>query len=221
MIGSPAYETRGYGSPEVSFSDQPIPVYLIDDNRDLIEALAIYLTRVGYDPRQFYSSEEFLAFDEYAELACVVLDNHLPGLSGLQAQQEMIKRGVELPIVFMSGESGFQDVVEAVKGGAVTFLEKPFTMEQFQSAIEDAIEAHRAKLQTLEASKSANKKLETLTSRERQIYELGIKGHSIKRIAEDLNITTSTVEFHRSNVLKKLDVSSFSELMAQELDKRQ
>lgn len=221
MIGSARYERSGYGSPEVSFSDQPIPIYLVDDNRDLIEALAIYLTRVGYDPRQFYSSEEFLAFDEYAEVACVVLDNHLPGLSGLQAQQEMIKRGVELPIVFMSGESGFQDVVEAVKGGAITFLEKPFTMDQFQIAIEEAIEAHRAKLQSLAASLSANKKLESLTSRERQIYELGIKGYSIKRIAEDLSITTSTVEFHRSNVLKKLDVSSFSELMARELDKRQ
>ncbi len=221
MIGSARYERSGYGSPEVSFSDQPIPIYLVDDNRDLIEALAIYLTRIGYDPRQFYSSEEFLAFDEYAEVACVVLDNHLPGLSGLQAQQEMIKRGVELPIVFMSGESGFQDVVEAVKGGAITFLEKPFTMEQFQEAIEDAIKAHRAKLQSLAASHSANKKLESLTSRERQIYELGIKGYSIKRIAEDLSITTSTVEFHRSNVLKKLDVSSFSELMARELDKRQ
>lgn len=202
-------------------SQEAIPVYLVDDDPDLSEALAIYLRRIGYSPVRFHSSEEFLAFDDYAEVACVVLDNHLPGLSGLQAQQEMIKRGVELPIIFMSGESGYQDIVDAVKSGAITFLEKPFSMEKFQSCLAEAIEAHKEKLAKLAALHTANARLDTLTSREREIYNYGIKGYSIKRIAEELNITTSTVEFHRSNVLKKLDVNSFSELMAQEIDKRQ
>lgn len=201
-------------------SQEAIPVYLVDDDPDLSEALAIYLRRIGYSPVQFHSSEEFLAFDDYAEIACVVLDNHLPGLSGLQAQQEMIKRGVELPIIFMSGESGYQDIVDAVKSGAITFLEKPFSMEKFQSCLAEAIEGHKEKLAKLAALHTANAKLDALTSREREIYDFGIKGYSIKRIAEELNITTSTVEFHRSNVLKKLDVNSFSELMAREIDKR-
>jgi FixJ family two-component response regulator len=205
----------------VNLSQAPIPVYLVDDDPDLSEALAIFLRRIGYSPVRFHSSEEFLAFDDYAEVACVVLDNHLPGLSGLQAQQEMIKRGVELPIIFMSGESGYQDIVDAVKSGAITFLEKPFSMEKFQSVLAEALEAHNEKLEKLAALNTANAKLDALTSREREIYDFGIKGYSIKRIAEELSITTSTVEFHRSNVLKKLAVNSFSELMAQEIDKRQ
>ena len=205
----------------MNYSSESIPVYLVDDDPDLSEALAIYLERVGYAPVRFHSSEQFLSFEDYAEVACVVMDNRLPGLSGLHAQQEMIKRGVELPIIFISGESGYQDIVDAVKSGAVTFLEKPFSMEQFQSTIAEAIEEHKVKLEKLAALQTANAKLDALTAREREIYDFGIKGYSIKRIAEELNITTSTVEFHRSNVLKKLEVNSFSELMAQEIDKRQ
>jgi two-component system response regulator FixJ len=111
--------------------------------------------------------------------------------------------------------------VDAVKSGAITFLEKPFSMEKFQSVLAEALEAHNEKLEKLAALNTANAKLDALTSREREIYDFGIKGYSIKRIAEELSITTSTVEFHRSNVLKKLAVNSFSELMAQEIDKRQ
>jgi len=221
MVRSAHRKNSGNGKPAVDLSQAPIPVYLVDDDPELSEALAIFLRRIGYSPVRFHSSEEFLAFDDYAEVACVVLDNHLPGLSGLQAQQEMIKRGVELPIIFMSGESGYQDIVDAVKSGAITFLEKPFSMQKFQSVLAEALAIHNEKLEKLAALHTANAKLDALTSREREIYEFGIKGYSIKRIAEELSITTSTVEFHRSNVLKKLAVNSFSELMAQEIDKRQ
>ena len=192
-------------------------IYLVDDDPEILDAFALYLGTLGYRTELYTSSDEFLNIDSFPENGCILLDNHLPGLSGLEVQQRLSDRGVLLPIVFMSGDSEFKDVVTAVRGGAIGFLEKPFSMASLQSAIEEALSEYEASRGEAEQSQANKRRLHSLTSREREVYELAIKGFTIKKIAEDLDISASTVEFHRSNILKKLEVNSIAELMAQQL----
>lgn len=199
---------------------EDITIYLVDDDQDLLDAFALYLGTLGYKTELFNNSESFLKVENFSRLGCIVLDNRLPGLSGLDVQQRLTGRGVILPIVFMSGGSDFTDVVNAVRKGAITFLEKPFTMAAMQEAIEEALEIHGQNLSENQENHELQSRLGSLTSREHEVYLLAIKGYTIKRIAEELDISASTVEFHRSNILKKLEVSSIAELMAQELGTR-
>lgn len=200
--------------------NEDITIYLVDDDQDLLEAFALYLGTLGYRTELFNNSESFLKVEHFSQIGCIVLDNRLPGLSGLDVQQRLAERGVNLPIVFMSGDSGFTDVVSAVRKGAITFLEKPFTMAAMQEAIEEALNIHGENLNQNQQSQEFHQKVASLTSREHEVYLLAIKGYTIKRIAEELDISTSTVEFHRSNILKKLEVNSIAELMATELGTR-
>jgi len=192
-------------------------IYLVDDDPEILDSFALYLGTLGYKTELYTSSEEFLRIESFTDNGCILLDNHLPGLSGLDVQQRLADRGILLPIVFMSGDSEFKDVVSAVRSGAIGFLEKPFSMASLQEAIEEALAEYAASRGEAEASQANQRRLHSLTSREREVYELAIKGFTIKRIAEDLDISASTVEFHRSNILKKLEVNSIAELMAQQL----
>lgn len=197
-------------------SQDDIPVYLVDDDSDLLDALSLYLSQVGFNPVLFSSSQEFLSFDKLSESGCVLLDNNLPDMSGLDVQKKLSARGEKLPIVFMSGYSRFKDVVTAIQGGAVGFLEKPFSLAELKTAIEEALEQARQQAETLAALSEPD--IPSLTRREKEVYKLAIKGYSIKKIAEDLDISSSTVEFHRSNILRKADVTSIAELIARALE---
>lgn len=199
-------------------SQDDIPVYLVDDDSDLLNALSLYLSQVGFNPVLFSSSQEFLSFDKLSESGCVLLDNNLPDMSGLDVQKKLSARGEKLPIVFMSGDSRFKDVVTAIQGGAVGFLEKPFSLPELKTAIDEALEQARQQAETLAALSEPD--ISSLTRREKEVYKLAIKGYSIKKIADDLGISTSTVEFHRSNILRKADVTSIAELIARALESR-
>lgn len=204
----------------MNFKNENITIYLVDDDQELLDAFALYLGTLGYRTELFNNSESFLKVNNFSQLGCIVLDNRLPGISGLDVQQRLADRGINLPIIFMSGDSGFKDVVSAVQKGAVTFLEKPFTMAAMQEAISEALQILGDKLDQNQQSQEFKLRLGSLTSREHEVYLLAIKGYTIKRIAEELDISASTVEFHRSNILKKLEVNSIAELMAQELGTR-
>ena len=147
-----------------------------------------------------------------------MLDNHLPDISGLDVKKKLSARGDKLPIVFMSGDSRFKDVVAAIQGGAVGFLEKPFSLAELKPAIEEALE--QARQQTEALAELSEPDIPSLTRREKEVYKLAIKGYSIKKIAEELDISTSTVEFHRSNILLKAGVTSIAELIARALESR-
>ena len=201
-------------------SKQDITLYLVDDDQDLLDAFSLYLATLGYKTELFTTATAFLALRSFNQSGCIVLDNHLPDHSGLEVQQSLSDRGVNLPIVFMSGDSEFKDVVSAVRSGAIGFLEKPFSMAALQEAIEEALESHDAAASQTEHNQALKGRVQSLTTREHEVYLLAIKGFTIKRIAEELDISASTVEFHRSNILKKLEVNSIAELMAQELGAR-
>lgn len=206
------------GSIALNPHQDDIPVYLVDDDPDLLDALSLYLSQVGFSPVLFNSSREFLSFDKLSENGCVLLDNHLPEKSGLDVQRTLSERGEKLPVVFMSGDSRFKDVVTAIKGGAVGFLEKPFSMAELKTAIDEALEQARQQTEVLAGLSEPD--IPSLTRREKEVYKLAIKGYSIKKIAEDLDISSSTVEFHRSNILRKAHVTSTAELIARALESR-
>ena len=188
-------------------------IYVVDDDPDMGETIALMLEHENLESRVFASANEFLALDEHHPTSCLLLDNHMPGLSGLELQALLALRKVRIPIVFMSGDARAPDIVTAVKGGAYQFLQKPFTKAKLVSTIAEAI-AEQKELDVQVVQKSQRKaKLASLTPREAQLLELLCLGHSNKSVSTELGISNSTVEFHRANLNKKLDTKNLVDLI--------
>lgn len=171
------------------------------------------LQQQNLEGQGFSSALEFLALEGYQSNSCLVLDNHMPGFSGLELQKELIKRDTLIPIVFMSGASITTDIVKAIKGGAYQFLQKPFGMKELISSISGAIDEQHEVDVSIAEEDNRKQKLKLLTPRESQHLDLLCLGHSNKSISKVLGISISTVEFHRANLNKKLSTNSLSELI--------
>ena len=177
-------------------------VYIVDDNLEQAEATTKLLARQGFETEVFESGEQFLTVDDYPDTACLLLDNHMPGgMSRLDVQTELTRRGTALPIVFMSGDNQFSHVVKAMKSGAHEYLQKPFRDKQPVSGSVEHEEKH-------------NQKLDKLTAREKQVLELLALGYTNRMISKELSIVVSTVEFHRANLTSKLGATSLADLIA-------
>jgi FixJ family two-component response regulator len=177
------------------------------------EIIPKMLSIAHWDCQTFASAAKFLELKEITPNSCLVLDNHMPGLSGLELQKELVRRGILIPIVFISGDSRASDIVQAIKGGAYQFLQKPFTQAELVSSIEEALLAQKQANRLLEADEERSNKLKLLTPRETQVLELLCLGNSNKLIAKELEISISTVEFHRANLNKKLCTNTLADLM--------
>ena len=198
----------------------PLPatlVYVVDDDEAMRDSLRWLLESTGYRVSAYSSAEKFLSAYKPDVAACVVLDVRMPRLSGLELQQELNRRGENLPIIFITGHGDVPMAVNAVKSGAFHFLEKPFKDEQLLALIEQA-----ATLLTRPAptGRCAAAKLATLTQREREVADLVVGGLKNKQIAEQLGISVKTVEAHRARAMEKMDVSSVAELVRATLDAR-
>jgi two-component system response regulator FixJ len=168
------------------------------------------LSTAGYETRTYLSGVDFLKEKNLNPVGCVLLDNQMPELSGLDVQRKLIDRGVGLPIVFMSGASTYSDVVEATRRGAHGFLEKPFHKAELLQQINAAVESSRKP----QAGTNDGQSLEDLlTKREYQVCKLIIAGNTNRNIADELGISVSTVEFHRANLMDKLQVNSLADLI--------
>jgi len=189
-------------------------VYVVDDDAGVRRALLRVLRHAGYTPSAFGSGEDFLmgvCLDERP--ACLVVDLRLPGLSGLELQQLMIERGLEMAIVFISGRADVESGVRAMKDGAIDFLEKPFSDEALLAAVSRglaaegvrrAVEAERVRLRS---------RLATLTPRERDVFGLIVTGLLNKQVGARLGTTEKTVKVHRSRVMHKMGAGSLAELV--------
>ena len=188
-------------------------VYVVDDDEAMRDSLRWLLESAGYRVASFASAERFLAALRPNDAACLVLDVRMPGLTGLELQQELNRRGAALPIVFITGHGDVPMAVDALKSGAFHFLEKPFQGERLLELIEQAstqrtpAEAERAQ------RRCAAARLATLTQREREVMDLVVLGRKNKQIAETLGISVKTVEAHRARAMEKMDVSSLAELV--------
>lgn len=188
-------------------------VYVVDDNLDHRDILNQHLSNAGYQVRSFSSGTEFLGLQAWDPVGCILLDNQMPVMSGLDVHDRLRSLECDLPVIFISGGSGIAEAVTAVKNGAVGFLEKPIPVGELLEWVERAIEISTSKRELNHLRQNFRKRLNSLTVREREVYELVIRGNTNKMIAGKLNIKLGTVEFHRSNLMTKMGAKSFSELM--------
>jgi len=171
------------------------------------------LNKEGIHVETFESGKDFLSLNSISDIGCVILDNQMPGLTGLDVQAELNKRGSNIPVVFISGASRYEEVVDAVREGAMYFMQKPFTHSELLDHVSNAIEESRNR-QDRNGKATKNKSLiNSLTTREQQVYNLVTDGLTNRAIAETLDISNGTVEFHRANMMKKLESKSLADLM--------
>ena len=191
-------------------TDGPL-VCIVDDDEAMRDSLRWLLESAGYRTATYPSAELFLGCRRPAAAACLVLDVRMPGMSGLELQQELNRRGRPLPIIFITGHGDVPMAVSAVKGGAFHFLEKPFQDAQLLEAIEH-IASGVAPGDRSERFRAAAK-LATLTQREREVLDLVVKGRKNKQIAEALGISVKTVEAHRAHAMEKMGATNLAELV--------
>lgn len=188
-------------------------VYVIDDMVQVLQVIKMVLNKEGIHVETFESGKDFLSLNSISDIGCVILDNQMPGLTGLDVQAELNKRGSNIPVVFISGASRYEEVVDAVREGAMYFMQKPFTHSELLDHVSNAIEESRNR-QDRNGKATKNKSLiNSLTTREQQVYNLVTDGLTNRAIAETLDISNGTVEFHRANMMKKLESKSLADLM--------
>jgi FixJ family two-component response regulator len=188
-------------------------VFVVDDDADLRQSLGWLLESVGLRFRSYATAEEFLGDYEPDEPGCLLLDVRMPGVSGLDLQEELRRRGVPPPIIIMTGHARVPMAVRALKGGAIDFIKKPFSDQALLEQVRKAIDLdRRTRRVRMECSEFAER-LTYLTPRERDVMNLVILGKPNKIIADDLGISAKTVEIHRGRVMEKLQVGSVAELV--------
>lgn len=187
-------------------------VFVIDDDAAVRDALSVHLDLAGLPVRSFASAREFLAAVDPDQGGCAVIDIRMPDLDGLSLQQEMVRRGLTLPVIIVTGHGDVGAAVTAFRAGAVDFLQKPFDEDMLIERIREAIERdRRARRLSLEVSEIRNR-FNLLSPREQEVMDLVAQGHSNKVIAIRLDIGVRTVETHRAKVLEKMEVRSAPEL---------
>jgi FixJ family two-component response regulator len=187
-------------------------VLIIEDDSDLRASIARLLGSLGLNTRQFASISDFLVSDRPDGPTCLVLDVRLPGQSGLDLQRDLAAANRELPIVFITGHGDIPMSVQAMKGGAIEFLTKPFRDQELVDAIQLGISRDRTHRENEQALADLRKRLASLSPRERQIVIQVARGRLSKQIAGDIGIAEATVKVHRSRAMRKMRAGSLPEL---------
>jgi RNA polymerase sigma factor (sigma-70 family) len=193
-------------------TDRPV-VSVVDDDASVRRSLARLIQSAGFSVETFSSAQAFLAEDHSRDPACLVLDIQMPGVSGLDLQEDLLGAGLDVPIVFITGHGSVPQTVQAMRAGAVDFIEKPFSEEQLLRAVRQAIDRHDESAKRREETESVNQRLASLTQRERQVLALVITGMLNKQIAAELGTTEKTIKVHRSRVMRKMRAASVVDLV--------
>jgi FixJ family two-component response regulator len=194
-------------------SDVPAVVFVIDDDPSMRGALEDLVGSVGLQVRAFASPQDFLQSKLPDASGCLVLDVRLPGMSGLAFQKELVRLGITLPVIFITGHGDIPMSVRAMKAGAIEFLTKPFHDQELLDAIHTAIECDRETRREAVLVAELQERYATLTERERQIMTLVVVGRANKQIAAELNLSEMTVKVHRGQVMRKMQARSLPELV--------
>lgn len=194
-------------------NDDDAIVFVVDDDASVRRSTERLVRALGFGIQTFASAREFLDNARIERPACLVLDVRMPGLSGLDLQRELAQRGVEIPIVFLTGHGDIPMTVRAMKAGAVEFLTKPVKSRDLLGAIRGALEraqvSHHARRETL----ALRERYERLTPREREVMPLVVAGMLNKQIAGELAASERTVKFHRGHIMKKMEAESLADLV--------
>ena len=187
-------------------------VHLVDDDEAVRRSAGFMLKTSGFTVKSYASGVELLKEKELAP-GCILLDVRMPEMDGLQVQRALQERGIALPVVVMTGHGDVNVAVQAMKAGAVDFIEKPFEKAVLLSALEEGFSRLDHAGRQNKRADEARIRLQTLTPREHDVLEGLVRGHPNKTIAYDLDISPRTVEIHRANLMSKLGVASLSEAL--------
>jgi FixJ family two-component response regulator len=187
-------------------------VLVIDDDPEFRDSVARLLRTVGLHARQFSSVPDFLKADPPDGPTCLVLDVRMPGRSGLELQSELVAANRQVPIIFITAHADVPMTVQAMKGGAIEFLTKPFRDQDLLDAIEAGLARDRARRESDGALAGLKERFDMLSPREREIMLRVVVGRLNKQIANDIGIAESTVKVHRTNLMRKMNARSLPEL---------
>jgi len=195
-------------------------VIIIDDDASMREAIMTLIETVGLNGHMYASGQEFLQHAPPDGPSCLVLDVRLPGLSGLNLQRELAMRGMNIPIIFITGHGDIPMSVQAMKAGAVEFLTKPFRDQDLLDAIAQALERDRAARRQRADMAALRQRYDTLTAREREVMRLTVAGLLNKQIASELGTSEKTVNIQRGRMMQKMQADSIAALVriAEKLD---
>jgi two-component system, LuxR family, response regulator FixJ len=188
-------------------------VHLVDDDEAVRRSAGFMLKTSGFKVNSYASGAELLKDAKELAPGCILLDVRMPGMDGIQVQQALQERGIGFPVIVMTGHGDVNVAVQAMKAGAVDFIEKPFEKAVLLSAIDEGFARIEHAGRSRARAEQAQVRLQALTPRERDVLEGLVRGHPNKTIAYDLDISPRTVEIHRANLMSKLGVASLSEAL--------
>ena len=187
-------------------------VYLVDDDKDVLRSLTAVLSSEDFDVKAFESAEAFLEACDENTRGCIVLDVRMPGMDGLQTQEELARRRIKLPIIFLTGHGDVPMSVKAMKSGAFDFLQKPVAADTLIARVYSALREDDKNRQQLSKTNDARERLSHLSSREEEVLHVLLDGKTNKEAARVLNLSPRTVEIHRKNIISKTGSKSLIEV---------
>jgi FixJ family two-component response regulator len=193
-------------------------VFVVDDDDAVRDSLKLLLKSIGLAVMAYPSAPEFLAAYRTEQAGCLILDIRMPGMSGLELQQQLNVRGAVIPVVFISGHGDIPMAVEAMQHGAFDFLQKPFRDQDLIDRVQKAMERDAASRDQLRQLGRIQERLDSLTARERQVLGLMVLGKQNKVMAGELGVSQRTVEIHRARVMEKTEARSLAQLVRMTLE---
>lgn len=187
-------------------------VYVVDDNEGVTQSLQWLIESMGYEVATYTSAQQFLSELVDDRPSCLILDVRMPEIAGPELQQLLINKGVKIPIIFITAHGDIHTAVRVMKDGAVDFLTKPASGQMLLEAVNKAVRLDFERHHLEEQSAAVLEKFNTLTPREREVVFLVVQGKLTKSIASQLGLSQRTVEMHRANIMKKMDVCNQVEL---------
>jgi len=194
-------------------SEPAATVYVVDDDGSTRELLTWLMKRNSLEVEAFADARSFLAAYRPDAPGCLVLDLNMPGMSGLDLQLYLKEQGVLVPVIFLSGRADIPRAVQAVREGAIDFIEKPFDYKKVVALVSECLERDRVARAEAGRKRLVAERLGQLTQREREVLELVVAGKLNREVAEALDISIKTVEAHRARLMEKLEVGSLAELV--------
>jgi len=195
-------------------AESPPTVFVVDDDAAVRQSLTLLIRSMALPAEGYDSAQDFLERGDPARPGCLVLDIRMPGMSGLELQDELVRRGFVLPVIFITGHGDVSMAVRAMKHGAVDFIEKPFNDQILLERINQALEIDRQRRRAQAERAEIGRRLETLSPREHEVMERIVAGQANKVIAIELGLSERTVELHRAKVMSKTEARSLAELVS-------
>jgi FixJ family two-component response regulator len=193
-------------------------VFVVDDDEGVRNSLRFLLKSVGLTTQTLSSASEFLDTYKPSQPGCLVLDVRMPGMSGLELQQQLNVRGAVIPVIFITGHGDIPMAVEAMQQGAFDFLQKPFRDQELIDRIQRALELDGRNRAALDQHARIRERLDSLTPREREVLALMTRGQPNKIMAAELGVSQRTVEIHRARVMEKSGAASLAQLVRMVMD---